>query len=94
MITVTFPNPSNLIIQSVCVFALRSRKPERKTLLATTVHRRVKKIQQSLVTQSLKKALKGKLSRPTRVKNKTPTPIQITIEQILREARECQEAEI
>ncbi|CAL2265322.1 unnamed protein product [Prunus armeniaca] len=34
------------------------------------------------------------LPRPTRVKNKTPAPVQITAEQILREARECQEAEI
>ncbi|BFG34882.1 hypothetical protein CerSpe_211560 [Prunus speciosa] len=34
------------------------------------------------------------LPRPTRVKNKTPAPIQITAEQILREARERQEAEI
>ena len=35
-----------------------------------------------------------KLPRSTRVKNKTPTPIQITAEHILREARERQEAEI
>ncbi|KAF4375938.1 hypothetical protein F8388_010075, partial [Cannabis sativa] len=35
-----------------------------------------------------------KLPRPTRVKNKTPAPVQITAEQILREARERQEAEI
>ncbi|PSS04236.1 Crooked neck-like protein [Actinidia chinensis var. chinensis] len=35
-----------------------------------------------------------KLPRATRVKNKTPAPIQITAEQILREARERQEAEI
>ena len=35
-----------------------------------------------------------KLPRLTRVKNKTPTPIQITAEHILREARERQEAEI
>lgn len=35
-----------------------------------------------------------KLPRPTRVKNKTPAPIQITAEQILRESRERQEAEI
>ncbi|KAI3859669.1 hypothetical protein MKX03_031183 [Papaver bracteatum] len=35
-----------------------------------------------------------KLARPTRVKNKTPAPIQITAEQILREARERQESEI
>ena len=35
-----------------------------------------------------------KLPRPTRVKNKTPAPIQITAEHILREARERQEAEI
>ncbi|XLR12090.1 hypothetical protein HN51_048818 [Arachis hypogaea] len=35
-----------------------------------------------------------KLPRPTRVKNKTPAPIQITAEQILREARERQELEI
>ncbi|KAK6947886.1 HAT (Half-A-TPR) repeat, partial [Dillenia turbinata] len=33
-------------------------------------------------------------STATRVKNKTPAPIQITAEQILREARERQEAEI
>ena len=35
-----------------------------------------------------------KLPRLTRVKNKTPAPIQITAEHILREARERQEAEI
>ncbi|CAN6328224.1 unnamed protein product [Urochloa humidicola] len=35
-----------------------------------------------------------KLPRATRVKNKTPAPIQITAEQILREARERQEPEI
>ncbi|KAL9691651.1 hypothetical protein QQ045_012076 [Rhodiola kirilowii] len=35
-----------------------------------------------------------KLPRPTRVKNKTPAPIQITADQILREARERQEAEL
>jgi crooked neck len=35
-----------------------------------------------------------KLPRPTRVKNKTPAQVQITAEQILREARERQEAEI
>ncbi|KAG7605086.1 HAT (Half-A-TPR) repeat [Arabidopsis thaliana x Arabidopsis arenosa] len=35
-----------------------------------------------------------KLPRTTRVKNKTPAPVQITAEQILREARERQEAEI
>ncbi|GKF62156.1 hypothetical protein Tco_0182210, partial [Tanacetum coccineum] len=35
-----------------------------------------------------------KLPRPTRVKIKTPAPVQITAEQILREARERQEAEI
>ncbi|XP_049375910.1 uncharacterized protein LOC125840966 [Solanum verrucosum] len=34
------------------------------------------------------------LARAMRVKNKTPAPIQITAEQILREARERQEAEI
>ncbi|CAA0382256.1 unnamed protein product [Arabidopsis thaliana] len=34
-----------------------------------------------------------KLPRMTQVKNKTPAPIQITAEQILREARERQEAE-
>ena len=39
-------------------------------------------------------SLKVKLPRPTRVKNKTPTPIQITTEHILREAQERQEAEI
>ncbi|XP_031271616.1 crooked neck-like protein 1 [Pistacia vera] len=37
---------------------------------------------------------KVKLLRPTRVKNKTPAPIQITAEQSLREAWERQEAEI
>lgn len=41
-----------------------------------------------------KKETEVKLARPTRVKNKTPAPIQITAEQILREARERQEAEI
>ena len=35
-----------------------------------------------------------KLPRATRVKNKTPGPIQITAEQILGEAHERQEAEI
>ncbi|XP_019152825.1 PREDICTED: crooked neck-like protein 1 [Ipomoea nil] len=35
-----------------------------------------------------------KLPRPTRVKNKAPAPIQITAEQILREARAIQKAEI
>ncbi|KAK7260280.1 hypothetical protein RIF29_26201 [Crotalaria pallida] len=35
-----------------------------------------------------------KLPRPIRVKNKTPAPVQITAEQILREARERQEPEI
>ncbi|KAL1204866.1 Protein STABILIZED1 [Cardamine amara subsp. amara] len=35
-----------------------------------------------------------KLRRTTRVKNKTPAPVQITAEQILREARERQEGEI
>ncbi|CAH8278126.1 unnamed protein product [Arabidopsis lyrata] len=35
-----------------------------------------------------------KLPLTTRVKNKTPAPVQITAEQILREARERQEAEI
>ncbi|KAK9073706.1 hypothetical protein SSX86_006300 [Deinandra increscens subsp. villosa] len=34
------------------------------------------------------------LPRPTRVKNKTPSPIQITSEQIIREAKERQDAEI
>ncbi|KAJ0433004.1 putative tetratricopeptide-like helical domain superfamily [Helianthus annuus] len=34
-----------------------------------------------------------KLPKPTRVKNKTPAPIQTTAEQILREARERQEPE-
>ncbi|KAL5993549.1 Crooked neck-like protein 1 [Asimina triloba] len=41
-----------------------------------------------------KKDTEVKLPRPTRVKNKTPAPIQITAEQILREARERQESEI
>eukprot|EP00897_Mesotaenium_endlicherianum_P005435 jgi/Mesen1/491/ME001024S10726 len=40
-----------------------------------------------------KKETEVKLPRPTRVKNKTPAPVQITAEQILREARERQEAE-
>ncbi|KAJ0238278.1 HAT (Half-A-TPR) repeat-containing protein [Hirschfeldia incana] len=35
-----------------------------------------------------------KLPRPTRVKNKTPAPLQITSEQLLREARGRQEPEI
>ncbi|KAG5412318.1 hypothetical protein IGI04_008637 [Brassica rapa subsp. trilocularis] len=35
-----------------------------------------------------------KLPRPTRVKNKTPAPLQITAEQLLREARERQESHI
>ena len=35
-----------------------------------------------------------KLPSPARFKNKTPTPIQITAEHILREAQERQEAEI
>ncbi|OMO67881.1 RNA-processing protein, HAT helix [Corchorus capsularis] len=34
-----------------------------------------------------------RLPRPTRIKNKTPAPIQITAEQILRESRERQESE-
>ncbi|XP_019166045.1 PREDICTED: crooked neck-like protein 1 [Ipomoea nil] len=41
-----------------------------------------------------RKETEVKLPRPTRVKNKTPAPIQITAEQILRESRERQEAEI
>ncbi|XP_068667558.1 uncharacterized protein [Aristolochia californica] len=41
-----------------------------------------------------RKDIDVKLPRSTRVKNKTPAPIQITAEQILREARERQEAEI
>ncbi|EYU40035.1 hypothetical protein ABFS82_05G108900 [Erythranthe guttata] len=41
-----------------------------------------------------KKETEVKLPRPTRVKNKTAAPVQITAEQILREARERQEAEI
>eukprot|EP00271_Cylindrocystis_brebissonii_P015645 TRINITY_DN385_c0_g6_i1.p1 TRINITY_DN385_c0_g6~~TRINITY_DN385_c0_g6_i1.p1 ORF type:complete len:750 (+),score=202.63 TRINITY_DN385_c0_g6_i1:187-2436(+) len=40
-----------------------------------------------------KREAEVKLPRPTRVKNKTPAPIQITAEQILREARERQAAE-
>lgn len=35
-----------------------------------------------------------KLPRPTWVNNKTPAPVHITAEQILREARDRQEAEI
>ncbi|KAL9257028.1 Crooked neck-like protein [Drosera capensis] len=41
-----------------------------------------------------RKETEVKLPRPTRVKNKTPAQIQITAEQILREARERQESEI
>ncbi|CAO2825101.1 unnamed protein product [Amaranthus hypochondriacus] len=41
-----------------------------------------------------KEETKVKLPRVTTVKNKTPAPIQITAEQILREARERQESEI
>ncbi|XP_047320632.1 crooked neck-like protein 1 [Impatiens glandulifera] len=41
-----------------------------------------------------KKDTEVKLPRPTHVKNKTPAAIQITAEQILREARERQELEI
>ena len=41
-----------------------------------------------------KKETEVKLPRPIRVKNKTPASIQITAEQILREATERQEAEI
>ncbi|PRQ28623.1 putative tetratricopeptide-like helical domain-containing protein [Rosa chinensis] len=40
-----------------------------------------------------RKNKKVNLPRPSRVKNKTPAPIQITAEQILREAREQQEPE-
>ncbi|KAK9067586.1 hypothetical protein SSX86_011697 [Deinandra increscens subsp. villosa] len=41
-----------------------------------------------------RKETEVRLPRPTRVKNKTPAPIQLTSEQILRDARERQEAEI
>ena len=41
-----------------------------------------------------KKETEVKMAQPTRVKNKTPAPIQITAEQILREACERQEAKI
>ncbi|KAL2927792.1 Crooked neck-like protein 1 [Bienertia sinuspersici] len=41
-----------------------------------------------------KKETEGKLSRLMTVKNKIPAPIQSTAEQILCEARECQESEI
>ncbi|KAK2967471.1 hypothetical protein RJ640_000628 [Escallonia rubra] len=41
-----------------------------------------------------RKETEVKLPRPTRVKNKTPAPIQVTAEQILREARERQEEAI
>ncbi|EFJ15431.1 hypothetical protein SELMODRAFT_442275 [Selaginella moellendorffii] len=41
-----------------------------------------------------RKETEVKLPRPTRVKNKTPAPVQITAEQILRETRERQEPEI
>jgi len=36
----------------------------------------------------------GFLTRPTRVKNKNPAPIQTTAEHILREARALQDPEI
>ncbi|KAJ0263525.1 HAT (Half-A-TPR) repeat-containing protein [Hirschfeldia incana] len=41
-----------------------------------------------------RKDIETKLPRTTRVKNKNPATVQITAEQILREARETQEAEI
>eukprot|EP00850_Spirogloea_muscicola_P009940 SM000057S18370 [mRNA] locus=s57:260193:264737:+ [translate_table: standard] len=41
-----------------------------------------------------KREAEVRLPRPTRVKNKTPAPVQITAEQILREARERQEGEL
>ena len=34
-----------------------------------------------------------RIPRPTKVKNKTPAPVQITAEQIVREAKERQEDE-
>ena len=40
-----------------------------------------------------RKDIEVKLPRPTRVKNKNSVRIQITTEQILREARELQKAE-
>ncbi|KAG0613603.1 hypothetical protein M758_6G115000 [Ceratodon purpureus] len=40
-----------------------------------------------------RKKTQVKLPRPTRVKNKTPAPVQISAEQIVREAQERQEAE-
>ncbi|CAH8389536.1 unnamed protein product [Eruca vesicaria subsp. sativa] len=43
---------------------------------------------------SFVKETQVKLPRPTRVKNKTPAPVQITAEQLLREARERQESQI
>ncbi|KAG2284500.1 hypothetical protein Bca52824_055720 [Brassica carinata] len=43
---------------------------------------------------SFAKDTQVKLPRPTRVKNKTPAPLQITAEQLLREARERQESQI
>ncbi|KAK2989834.1 hypothetical protein RJ640_029562 [Escallonia rubra] len=47
-----------------------------------------------MVSYLTRKEIEVKLPRPTRVKNKTAAPIQITAEQILREARKLQEAEI
>ncbi|KAJ3686243.1 hypothetical protein LUZ61_015407 [Rhynchospora tenuis] len=41
-----------------------------------------------------KRDMEANLPRPTRVKNKTPAPVQVTSEQIVRESREMQEAEI
>ncbi|XP_013617977.1 PREDICTED: crooked neck-like protein 1 [Brassica oleracea var. oleracea] len=43
---------------------------------------------------SFAKDTQVKLPRPTRVKNKTPAPLQITAEQLLTEARERQESQI
>jgi hypothetical protein len=39
------------------------------------------------------KSSEPRMPRPTKVKNKTPAPVQITAEQIVREAKERQEDE-
>eukprot|EP00240_Pyramimonas_obovata_P006766 CAMPEP_0118936832 /NCGR_PEP_ID=MMETSP1169-20130426/20583_1 /TAXON_ID=36882 /ORGANISM="Pyramimonas obovata, Strain CCMP722" /LENGTH=172 /DNA_ID=CAMNT_0006880235 /DNA_START=94 /DNA_END=608 /DNA_ORIENTATION=- len=40
------------------------------------------------------KTVEKRLPRPTKVKNKTPAPVQITAEQIVREAKERQDDEM
>ncbi|KAH0900250.1 hypothetical protein HID58_049818 [Brassica napus] len=52
------------------------------------------KEKQNTMASFAKDITQVKLPRPTRVKNKTPAPLQITAEQLLREARERQESQI